>query len=57
MIFTCRIVNIVMLLKSTKILSATHIARTERENTLSESGTADFVGGQLEGRRYGKWVV
>ena len=57
MIFTCRVINIVMLIKNTTILRATHIARTERGNTHSESGTADFESGQLEGRRYGRWVV
>jgi len=44
-------------MKSTTILRASHIARTERENTQSESGTADFESGQLEGRSYGRWVV
>ena len=57
MIFTSRVINIVMLMKGTAILRATHIARTERENTHSESGTADFERGQLEGKRYGRWDV
>jgi hypothetical protein len=57
MIFTCRVINIVTLMKSTTILRATHIARTERENTHSQSGMADFESGQLEVRRHGRWVV
>jgi hypothetical protein len=57
MIFTCRVINIVTLMKSTTILRATHIARTERENTHGESGMADFESGQLELRRHGTWVV
>jgi len=36
MIFTSRVINIVMLMKGTAILRATHIARTERENIHSE---------------------
>jgi hypothetical protein len=46
-----------MLMKNTTILRATHIARMERENTHNESGRADFESGQLEGRRYGRWVM
>ena len=57
MIFLCRVKNIATVTQSTTILRATHTARTERENTHSESGTADFESGQLEGRRYGRWAV
>jgi hypothetical protein len=50
MIFTCRVINIVMLMKRTTILWAAHIARTERGNMYSVSGTAYIESGQSEGR-------
>jgi hypothetical protein len=50
MIFTCRVINIVTLMKCRNIVRATHIARTKRKKTHRESGTGDFGSGQLEGR-------